>query len=442
MASEIKAEGATRTQPAKRSLFKKPAWSQAQPVEEEGLDLFSRSSQVYAEVVHEQEDRRRKKLARSANRVSQDREKSNEPGRKKRRIDGEDARNKADTPIVEIDSDDSVKDTKYDAPICLILQELTHVIRKKQSIQDSEDSILGSPSHSRVKISPPSTRRDGESINGRNTASKASISAPIELSDDDEEPAVAPTRNLAPEDEPVHSTGGAAQDEEPMSDEEFPELARQARARARAKQLEKQALTTSTNHLGSDGVRSGAGMSRPGATSAAAPTPEPDVKVDILITSQIPDTQPLIVQRRTHQDLRDVRFAWCSHQGFDSQKSFDIFLTWRGKRLFDVTTCKSLGIGVNSNSGALLGTDNNWLGEENLQVHMVAMTEAMFEASKKGRRSGKTYGEEDRKETGGDEGDPPPEEKEEQIRIILKGKGYEDFKLIVKPVCGSLVDDR
>ncbi|KAI9884965.1 MAG: hypothetical protein M1823_003241 [Watsoniomyces obsoletus] len=416
MTSEVNANGAARPQPAKRSLFNKPAWSKPQPVEEEGVDLFSRSHQVYAEVVHEQEDRRRKKLARNANRSSHEREKSNEPGRKKRRIDDP---SRVDTPIVEIDSDDSVKNS-----------------RKKRSFQDSEDS----PSRSRVKISPSSTRREKEPIVNHTTTQKTSITAPIELSDDDD---VQPIATSSIQQDPGVivglSTGGAAaqEEEEAMSDEEFPELARQARARAKAKQVGGSGPTASGNPTG---VNSTPGMSRTGATSGTAPTPDPDVKVDILITSQIPNTKPLIVQRRTHQNLRDVRFAWCTHQNFDAQKTSEIFLTWRGKRLFDVTTCKSLGIGVTRNDdGVLLGGGENWLGDENLHVHMEAMTVEIFEAAQKARGSGKRYTyeeEEDQKMTdGSDKGgdDSPKEKKEEQIRIILKGKGYEDFKLIVKP---------
>lgn len=53
--------------PAKRSLFKKPAWSQPQtstPTTDAAVDFFSRSKQKYADILKEEEERRRARLGR------------------------------------------------------------------------------------------------------------------------------------------------------------------------------------------------------------------------------------------------------------------------------------------------------------------------------------------------------------------------------------------
>ncbi|PYH40926.1 uncharacterized protein BP01DRAFT_328877 [Aspergillus saccharolyticus JOP 1030-1] len=103
------------------------------------------------------------------------------------------------------------------------------------------------------------------------------------------------------------------------------------------------------------------------------PSEEPFVQ--ILITSTIYNTRPLIVRRRLHQPLRDVRLAWLDRQGLPKELENSIYLTWKGKRLFDVTTCRSLGFGCKSqylsrpNAYAVLQDDS-----KDLQIHIEATT--------------------------------------------------------------------
>ncbi|OOF96940.1 hypothetical protein ASPCADRAFT_44891 [Aspergillus carbonarius ITEM 5010] len=97
--------------------------------------------------------------------------------------------------------------------------------------------------------------------------------------------------------------------------------------------------------------------------------------VQILITSKIPNTKPLIVRRRMHQPLKDVRLAWCNRQQLSREKQASVFLTWKGKRLFDVTTCRSLGIQTNRGSFVGLEYDPFEVDGEDIQVHMEAATE-------------------------------------------------------------------
>ncbi|RAL08706.1 small ubiquitin-related modifier domain-containing protein [Aspergillus homomorphus CBS 101889] len=101
-----------------------------------------------------------------------------------------------------------------------------------------------------------------------------------------------------------------------------------------------------------------------------------DATVQILITSSINHTKPLIVRRKMHQPLKDVRLAWFNRQALPKELQSSIFLTWKGKRLFDVTTCRSLGIGAKG--GHAYGTDVYGFPRNDcpdLQVHMEATTE-------------------------------------------------------------------
>ena len=96
-----------------------------------------------------------------------------------------------------------------------------------------------------------------------------------------------------------------------------------------------------------------------------------DDVVQILITSQIENTQPLIVYRRMTQPLRDVRLAWCHRHKLSEDMQPSIFLTWKGRRLFDVTTCRSLGIKPSRDTLFSHPPDH---GEKSFHVHMEAVT--------------------------------------------------------------------
>ena len=233
------------------------------------------------------------------------------------------------------------------------------------------------------------------------------------------------------------TTQVTSQDPASLSDEEYPELARRARERAKSKRLE---ATTNGSVSGPLVARQACTETDPLRTCnirQAPSPPPPDATVHIFITSKIPNTNPLIVQRKLFHSLKDVRMAWCGRQEFDEETTRSVFLTWRGKRLFDVTTCKSLGIGIDKDGNIVLKGEKDSLGEENRQIHMEAMTEEIFEGLRRSRENGTPYGGAQAQIEGQTTKDGPtaaPQNKEEQIRVILKGKGYVDFKLQVRPV--------
>ncbi|RAH83419.1 hypothetical protein BO86DRAFT_455187 [Aspergillus japonicus CBS 114.51] len=101
-----------------------------------------------------------------------------------------------------------------------------------------------------------------------------------------------------------------------------------------------------------------------------------DTIVQILITSKISNTKPLIVRRKMHQSLKDVRLAWLKRQDLPKGLESSIFLTWKGKRLFDVTTCRSLGIGPKGRRAlGSVACDSLRSDSSDLQIHMEAATE-------------------------------------------------------------------
>ncbi|ODM22209.1 hypothetical protein SI65_03055 [Aspergillus cristatus] len=103
-----------------------------------------------------------------------------------------------------------------------------------------------------------------------------------------------------------------------------------------------------------------------------------DVAVQILITSEIENTKPLIVHRKASQSLREVRLAWCKRQDLPEEMQLSVFLTWKGRRLFDVTTCKSLGVNnVNDNFDGF--SDFHYPSvDDGPRIHMEAVTDDSF----------------------------------------------------------------
>jgi len=211
-----------------------------------------------------------------------------------------------------------------------------------------------------------------------------------------------------------------------MSDDEFPELARQAREKARRKRLEEDMASAIPDP---PSISQKDHQQRPQSThQPTPPSPPADPVLDILITSTIPNTEPLIVKRKLSQRLKDVKLAWAERQHFSQDFTDSVFLIWRGKRIFDHTTCRSLGYKSSSN-GRIMASRDSMMDDEG-RVHMEVMTRDMFEAYKKAKVNDVLDTKKDRSQ------EPVIEEQkqEAQIKIICKAKGFSDFKLIVKLV--------
>lgn len=152
-----------------------------------------------------------------------------------------------------------------------------------------------------------------------------------------------------------------------------------------------------------------------------SPPPPPDPVISILVSSDLDNTRSLVVRRRINQSLKIVRSTWCARQGFTDDQTADIFLTWKGNKVFDHNTCRGIGIGVDE-----LGN----LEEEEEgggSVHFEAMTTKMWEERER---------EKERRYTTETPEDVPKvvEVVAPSIKLTFKSKGYEDFKLKVRPV--------
>lgn len=399
--------------PLKRPLFNKPAWSNPSKIGAAD-DLFHRSNQTYLKVAAEAEARRKRKTARLQQECENEKAAERRPGKRRRVSDDS-----------EDDGDSSGSEESLSDPI----EEKVYL----SSPQLPLESETGLPSTLKTTLTSESaTKPLDDKVNDRkpNQASASLLSNVIDLEDEASQPQPRDCEDSDLEFTVPTVSRPAEDDGLPLSDDEFPELAKKAREKARRKRLEADSMPATQNSTYATEGDSQSQRSK--AFREATPLyPSSDPVIQILITSPIPDTEPLIVSRRISQRLKDVRLAWCARQPFAPEFTPTVFLTWRGNRLFDVTTCKSLGIAVDLNGDILLKGRKDIMGEEDRQIHMEAMTEEIHAERQRNKSSVVA---ENIEESEVEEVVPVGKEKEAQVRIILKARGFEDFKLIVKPV--------
>jgi len=210
------------------------------------------------------------------------------------------------------------------------------------------------------------------------------------------------------------------------------------------------------------------------STQSVTPIPEaPSPVLSLLIHSSLPDTTPLMVKRRLNQRLKEVRVAWIKKQQGAGALPADldmptIFLTWRDKRLFDFTTCKSLGVSLDELTGEVVhkstggsgmtGREEREWAQAGVGTQMVfeAVTEQILEerrnppkaaATQHSSTTGLDASNVDRNDMASDRprhASTNPEqqqdtETEENIRIILRaGKEYPNYKLTVRKVSTTI----
>ena len=430
-ASRQKSDGAP---PLKRSLFSKPSWSSAKNLET--ADLFHRSDQLYAKTANEAEQERKWRLEKK-NKGKGGLAQTVERSPKRQKLSASPSLSSDDED--EGDSEESHGDSEYGPK------------KSKTPPKRSTDlDIIKEPSlergNSARRVTPPIPKTDLSSLlNKKQNNSKEresagvekvslepSVSTIIDLDDEDQEEdslTILKPRST-PSEEVIEVSASKVDDDPLVSDDEFPELARKAREKAQRKRLQQDVRSPT---LGPNDSASQGGFKRSYShisnQSAFSPPPPAEPTVSILVTSDIPNTQPLLVKRRLGQSMKDVRVAWTERQPLGDIKADEVFLTWRGKKIFDVTTCRSLGLTIDTYGNVLAHGDV--IGEREGRLQVEAMTAKMFEARQKARAEG-ADGEQQDDEV--KEVEQPNEEEDTGVRIILKAKGFEDLKLKVKAV--------
>jgi hypothetical protein len=145
-----------------------------------------------------------------------------------------------------------------------------------------------------------------------------------------------------------------------------------------------------------------------------------------------------MVKVRVDTTIGKPRLAWCGKEKFPDQMTRNVFFTWKGTRLYDSTSIQRLGIQVDVNGNVSVEGDSNIYDDINLpKIHVEAWTEEIYKQRKKDDAAAaiaKKLAAEaalvTKQRTPTPQPEPGPEEK--RFRLILKAKGYPDFKLTVK----------
>lgn len=157
----------------------------------------------------------------------------------------------------------------------------------------------------------------------------------------------------------------------------------------------------------------------------------------LFISPEIPDSRPLLVKVRIDSTIGKARQAWCEMQRFDDEMVRNVFFTWKGTRIYDSTRIESLGIKKDAHGNLFVDGDTNLYDDTNVpKVAVEAWTEKLFQQRRKedaAEAEARKKAAEASPEVEEKEPTPPPVVKVNKVRLILKAKGREDFKLGVNP---------
>ncbi|KAI8935771.1 hypothetical protein NX059_007291 [Plenodomus lindquistii] len=381
---------ATAPAPKKRSLFKRAAWQDAP--KKEGEDIFSHSNE-FKDIVAEQ-NRRREEEKRKEEAEAKEKKAAipRESKSKRRRVSTEEAK----PAHAKSESGSPARDRRP-----------SRTSRSRTPLPPAPDSLAAR--YDSLTKSPPSQDSPNR---------KAPIIIDLDDGEDDEIVDTSHTswQRDAKQDLVVRpSKRPAVDDGEEIEEVLDPALAAlQARARQRA--LER---TESASTPAPDGV------------PARVPTAQ------LFIDPEIPDATPLMVKVRIDSTIEKSRKAWCGRQGYTPEQTRGIFFTWRGTRLYDSTTIKRLGIQVDKHGNVSVDGDATLYDEVNIpKIHVEAWTEELFLRRKRedaAEAAAKKIAAEAPVEAEQRTPTPEPEPVVSKIRLVLKVKGKDDFRLTVKP---------
>ena len=383
------------SKPGKRNWLKKPAWliEEQEQIKQQEEEMFRRSGDCHADILAEQERRRKKREEKAERERKAEIEMQEKQEAKRRRIMEE----KKEEARRELEEERAKHDMLRDPNIDLSPSPKPQPERKKAmamviEIADSEDeaSQLRRHRHSASQNSDCVSNPRTPSNSGADGTSFESRNKPF--------------------------SGEAIQD---SKNECFGDIPSQGQR---------------------DGVSDGGqyheqnGMD---ATSPDSPTTEalpkivdegPNPPIFILIDPRIPGTKQLLVKRYYKDNLRLVRKTWCEKQGFTPEQTKSVILTWRGRRAFDVANCKSLGIELDEYGEPVIRAGQKGYDESGSKIVLEATTEELLEQDKNAAaEAAKRKVEEDWES---------PHQHETSLRVFLRAKGLKELKLRVLPVYG------
>ncbi|KAK3323906.1 hypothetical protein B0T19DRAFT_216589 [Cercophora scortea] len=162
-----------------------------------------------------------------------------------------------------------------------------------------------------------------------------------------------------------------------------------------------------------------------------------DVVINVMISSRLEGAQPLMARRRLKQDMRVVFSAWIEHQRkcglmVDDEYASKLFLTWKGNKIYPYSTAASLGVQVDAQGKLKMSTTQGYhKGGLHLEVWDEDLYSEYLEYKEKERALQLGYADDNPLGQQEAEEDEPVPEKARGIKIVLKSKEHEAFRLTV-----------
>lgn len=376
--------------PKKRSLFKRPAWQDSP--KDDDADIFSHSNE-FADIIADEARRRAEEKKQEETRRT--RKHSQPRDSKRRRTSNPDDKKATASSTLKT----SPKRNKTPLSPLPVQSPPASLAARYDSLATSNSSAVSLPHKDSLVIELGDSEDDSHNVHKspapvaashtQNVAVRRSKPSPVVILDDDDE--------------------DEAEDEE---DSMFAALRARARARIAAK---------------------AAASSAQGSDAPKAPITQ------LLITSRIPNTNPLMVKIRVDTFIEKPRKAWCAKQGLSQRDTDNVFFTWKGTRIYDSTSITRLGITVDENGHVTIEGDTNIYDDVNLpKIHVEAWTNELYKEYKKEEAAAAAAKMlaaeapvvvEERTPT------PEPTPVSTKLRVILRAKGRADFGLTVNPVC-------
>jgi hypothetical protein len=358
-----------------RSFFNKPAW--ATKTDDSGTEFYRRSGQTYSDIV-------------AANREA----------RRKQKLAAEFAESTSSTTAEE--SRKSKRPRKSDEH------------EEKSETEDEKPEATSSPKSDNESEAEEQCRRATSS-----PSDERSQAENPDINDDEPKPTIVPSSTH------VDSTESQSTDRSNISSSHHvPDVSVQRTEIIIDSDSGETSGDTPSRYLA-------AGTKYHPAKPSPTPPPPPadDKRVHILITSEIPNTKPLIVQRMMTQSLKDARLAWCERQGFTESETASIELYWNGVRVFDVTTCRRFDMKKQKEKRSFLDLDDEPESEKaDLKIHLEAISKDPEFMNRRGPSP-------DVSGPGASPAPPSPKEdpENEQMKLLLKSPGLNDFKIKARP---------
>jgi hypothetical protein len=432
----------------KRSLFTRPAWAaKTSPSEEKKQETVFGRHADFDEVL---EVERRRQLKREAEKKQKrdtpdkDAKKQNkkqpaEPDRKKRRISKEDPETSSES------GNRSGSTSEHTSP--------DHASESEKEQPESERVTRSTPKKDKVLLDGIESQAKASGSSSPLKPRKVQV---VEIADDDDDFSISeapPKRQsgtLSGSSKTANDSAFAQNkevqtkqdtDSESEDDEYTRALKQRARERARQQETSKSSLPTSQKD-----ARSPSADQSQATPSAKSPSADPDPSgpfsqpkqadpyVVILIQSSIPNTKPLLVNRKASQGLQEVKDYWCGRENFPKEFASKVFLTWRDTRLFNSSTMRTILRQLKKETGFdPEGGDDPSQGK----IVVEATTQELYD-KKMAAKARKAAGEPDAGDTqsgpdstAAEAAAAPP--KREGIVLKLTCQGYEPMPLRVRP---------